>query len=218
MKDMTRLSYWLGLSTIAISACSWALPNPPFETPRADRISPTEGQVSAAEAYLRRLPQLVPEEELQVERTESVRISSSAGHVTAMPFVATMHQGNHARLTRCLILLQGPTQTDRVVERTDTGFSDDYEPCKTIRLKSIVDVNSDGTVDLVYEVQLTDAMGSSYALLDVYLISQSQRVCFSPKASVHLSSKYSNNRTKLESGLAIAQLQTDPVLRHLTCD
>lgn len=215
---MRGILFWLGLSSFGLPACGIPPAGQQLGTVRVERTSLTGDQLSAVRSSLSRLPQLIPEEGVRIEPTEAARVDAAGHLLTVTPFVGSLRQGTHDRMTKCLVMLQGSAGEGGVIEREETGFSDDYEPCASIRLKAIMDVNSDGTDDLVYEVHQFDAQGRRYTLLDVYLITPDQRVCFSPKASVRLSSHYSENGLNADLDSTAAQIQADQVLRALVCE
>jgi hypothetical protein len=184
--------------------------------PLMGRWSPNTEEMSIIEAELRQQSLLIPEEPIHVEWGESVYVSSGQKKMTVTPFRSTVRSGQNDRLRRCLVLVSEPGR-NRVAERSRTGFSDDYEPCESIRLLSAIDVNSDGVADLVYAVRMTDASGSIYPLLDVYLITSDHDVCFSVAASTRLSSRLLKGNSDATPILTSETINGDATLRGLRC-
>lgn len=205
---MKRPIYWVVLTALVPPAYGSDL--------LIDRWSPNREEMSIVEAQLREQSLLIPEEPIHVEWGESTYVLSRQRKMTITPFRSVVRSGQNDRLSRCLLLVSQPGG-NRIVERSLTGFSDDYEPCESIRLQSAIDVNSDGIADLVYEVRMTDASGRTYSLLDVYLITRRHDVCFSSVASTRLSSRLLKNSSDALPILSSATLNSDATLRGLGC-
>lgn len=105
---------------------------------------------------------------------------------TLIPLIFSQGIDDHEFRTQCGLIeakrLNGKLSTE-IIERKQSGFSDDYEPCASISAPLLVDVNGDGIQDAIFFITRINGVRETYPLSEVYLISPTSKLCHSPEAS-----------------------------------
>lgn len=122
----------------------------------------------------------------QILISAAMKVQKGEEEIVLIPAIASEMTGAFDHMPKCRLVKvysKGSRTDGRIIERPPTGFSDDFEPCESIGTPFVLDVNGDGTEDLIFPVKHINSARKIYRLMDVYLIDSDLTVCFSPEAS-----------------------------------
>ena len=103
-----------------------------------------------------------------------------------IPVISTQNSVDREPLQQCQLIVV-KTENRHInanfLKRRNSGFSDDYEPCVAISRPIFIDVNGDGTQDVILSITRTNGVRKEYLLGEVYLVGTDAQLCHSPEAS-----------------------------------
>ncbi|MCW5860240.1 MAG: hypothetical protein KIS63_18250 [Caldilineales bacterium] len=103
-----------------------------------------------------------------------------------IPAIFSKAVNDHEFMSQCQLIeitKRNGKVSAKLVERKDSGFSDDYEPCIDISTPLFVDINRDGVRDIIFTITRVNGVRENYALGDAYIVGSDYRLCHSPEAS-----------------------------------
>lgn len=116
----------------------------------------------------------------------AVDVQNSTDKITLVPVISSQDTGALDFMQKCSLIRvsrSGDHLEGLIVDKSASGFADDFEPCSSIAAPHVLDINNDGIEDLLFPTINFNAKGASYRLMDAYLVEDDLTICYSPTAS-----------------------------------